>query len=65
MMDAMTLLRSYRLELIWSAALVIGAIVVSNALPGAEARVLSNCYYDPFFNWCFWNHAPLDCLCGV
>lgn len=61
----MTLLKSYRLEVIWFAALAIGAIVVPNALPVVQAEALQNCYYDPFFNWCFFNHLPLDCLCDI
>ncbi|MCC7125661.1 MAG: hypothetical protein IT178_12495 [Acidobacteria bacterium] len=63
MTSVKTVLKSYRVEVIWLVALVVGAIVIPNALPVAQAETLAVCYYDPFFNWCFDNHLPLDCLC--
>lgn len=57
--------RSFRLEIVWLLGLLVVAAAYANLAPTASASSNALCYYDPFFNWCFQNHLPLDCLCDI
>ncbi len=64
MSNLRTSLTKGRLELVWGLLLLLAVMAGPRLLAPVEAQG-ANCYYDSYFNWCFDNHLPLDCLCYI
>lgn len=52
--------RRFKLEGLWLGTLVFATVLYASSSVLQAQSV--NCYYHPYFNWCF-NSVAYDCLC--
>ena len=55
----------FKREVIWCALLVAMAGGWSIATSTAVEARSADCYYDEYFNWCFRDLLPHNCLCDI